>query len=123
MQSTVDKMYRYIWSNKTKPPLIQMQEDGVNMQDIRNSLKINSVRWKVEKRVLERVGHIFRMEDNRQVKAVVLGWLEDLESYNKCPGKKRKTLLYWKRLLKEASFDYTKIGQLTEDRKAWKSLV
>ena len=123
MQSTVDKMYRYIWSNKTKPPLIQMQEDGVNMQDIRNSLKINSVRWKVEKRVLERVGHIFRMEDNRQVKAVVLGWLEDLESYNKCPGKKRKTLLYWKRLLKEAGFDYTKIGQLTEDRKAWKSLV
>ena len=117
MQSTVDKMYRYIWSNKTKPPLIQMQEENINMQDIRNQLKIKSVRWKIEKRVLERMGHVFRMEDSRQVKAVVLGWLEDLEGYRKCPGKKRKTLLYWKRLLREAGLDYTRISTLTEDRK------
>ena len=90
LQSTMDKMYRYVWSNKTKPPLIQMQEQHTNMQDIRNELEIKSVRLKVEKRVLERIGHIMRMDDTRQVKAAVLGWMEDLESTEKMPGRKRK---------------------------------
>ena len=37
-----------------------------------------------------------RMDDDRQVKAVTLGWLEDLENHEKRPGKNRKTMLYWK---------------------------
>ena len=40
-----------------------MQEDGYNMQDIRNELNVKSVRWKIEKRVLERIGHVFRMAE------------------------------------------------------------
>ena len=123
LQSLMDRQYRYIWSNKRKPPLIQMQEEHVNMQDVRNQLGVKSVRIKIEKRVLERIGHIFRMEDDRQVKIATLGWLEELEGHEKRPGKKRKTVLYWKRLLKEAGIDWTKISMLTRDRKAWKITV
>ena len=104
-------------------PLRQMQQEQKNMQDVRNMLGVKSIRWKVEKRVLERVGHIMRMPDNRLVKAAVLGWLQDLEGWSKVPGKKRKTVLYWKGLLKEGGFDWTKIGALTADRDEWKSKV
>ena len=61
IQSCVDKMYRHVWSRKTKPPLIQMEEEGKNMQDLRNELGLRSIRWKVEKRCLERIGHVMRM--------------------------------------------------------------
>ena len=63
LQQTMDKKYRWLWSKKIKPPLIQMQEDGYNMQDVRNKLNVKSVRWKIEKRVLERIGHVFRMAE------------------------------------------------------------
>ena len=123
MQSTVDKMYRHVWSRKTKPPLRQMEEESKNMQDLRNELGLKTVRLKVEKRCLERIGHIMRMEDDRMVKAVVLGWMEDLEGVTKKKGKKRKTLLYWKKLVKEAGIDKTRIAELTSNRKEWKMTV
>ena len=123
MQSFVDKIYRYIWSRKSKPPLIQMQEERRNMQDVRNDLKIKSLRWKVEKRVLERMGHVCRMEDERMVKAVTFGWMEDLEDLPKVPGRKRKTFLYWRKIVKEAGLDPTKMAELTSDRKGWKAKV
>ena len=103
--------------------LLEMQEKHVNMQDVRNQLGVKSVKWKVEKRVLERVGHVFRLGDDRMVKAATLGWVRDLEGVKKVPGKKRKTVLYWKKLLKEAGMDWTKVGELTKDRKVWKALV
>jgi hypothetical protein len=116
-------MYRYVWSRKTKPPLIQMTEERKNMFDVRKELGVKSVRSKVEKRSLERIGHVMRLEDSSTVKAVTLGWLEDLENHDKRPGRKRKTILYWRRLIKEAGLDWTEIGSLTEDRKEWKSKV
>ena len=123
LQKQVDRMYRYIWSNKRGPPLMQMQEEQVNMQDIRNILGAKSIRWKIEKRVLQRIGHVFCLDDDSLVKNVTLGWLEDLEDFDKMPGKKKKTVIYWKRLLKEAGIDYTEIGRLTSDRKSWKALI
>ena len=120
LQSCIDKMYRYVWSSKTKPPLIQMQETGVNMQDIRTEFGIGTIRLKIEKRCLERLGHLMRMEDDRLVKSVTFGWMEELESVEKVPGKKRKTVLFYKKLVKEAGLDYTKIGAMTRDRKEWK---
>ena len=33
LQRFMDRIYRYVWSKKTKPPLIQMQEEGKNMSD------------------------------------------------------------------------------------------
>ncbi len=58
-----------------------------------------------------------RMEDNRIVKAGTLGWIESLESAKKVLGKKQKTMLYYKKLVKEAGMDYTRIGQMTRQRK------
>ena len=39
----VDRYYRRIWSRKTKPPLMQMQEEGKNMADVRRDLGVNQV--------------------------------------------------------------------------------
>ena len=51
LQQFSGRCLRYIWSSKNEPPLREMQRKGVNMQDIRNEVKIKTVRWKVEKRV------------------------------------------------------------------------
>ena len=100
-----------------------MQAAHKNMQDLRNELGVKSIRVKIEKRVLERIGHVMRMDDTRINKAIELGWMKDLEDREKVPGKKRKTILYWKKLLREAGIDYTNINELTQDRKSWKTLV
>ena len=100
-----------------------MEREHKNMQDIRNSMHLKTLRWKIEKRMLERMGHVFRMEDGRQTKVAVLGWLKELEETDKCPGRKRKTLLYWKKLIREAGWDWTKISTLTSDRDRWRNAV
>ena len=123
LQKAMDKRYRLIWSRRNQAPLRQMQTEGKNMQDVRNELGIKSIRYKIEKRTLERIGHVFRMPDDRVVKASVLGWLHDLENWPKVPGQKRKTILHWKGLLREAGVDQTKIGSLTADKDGWKSIV
>ena len=64
-----------------------------------------------------------RMEDDRLTKAIVLGWLEELEVWERKPGRCRKTVTYWRQLVREAGIDYTRIGDLTADRKGWKRLV
>ena len=93
------------------------------MADVWEELGVMSVRWKVEKRVLERIGHVMQMGDERLVKAVVIGWVEQLERFAKTRGSKQKTVLYWKKLLREAGLDYTKVGQMTRDQKKWKKKV
>ena len=75
------------------------------------------VRWKIEKRVYERIGHVMRMDDDRLVKAVILGWYEGLEGESKIAGQKRKTVLYWKKLLRKAGVDWMDIERRTRDRK------
>ena len=72
---------------------------------------------------MERKGHVMRMEDDRIMKAAVLGWIEVLEGVQKMKGKKRKTVLYWKQLVKEEGIDKTKIGKTTSNRKEWKMIV
>ena len=63
------------------------------------------------------------MDDGRMLKAVVLGWMEELEKWEKVPGKTRKTIHYWKKLLREADIDHANISALTKDRKKWKAIV
>ena len=41
----------------------------------------------------------------------------------KTAGKKRKTIIYWKKLLKEAIIDWTEAGRVAQDRSAWKEAV
>ena len=119
----MDRCYCYVWANKREPPLIQMQKEQVNMFDVRRELGVKSVRWKVEKRVLERIGHVVRMDDSRVTKACVFGWMAELERYPKPVGRGRKTVCYWKKILREAGLDYTDIYGLTSDRKKWKGLI
>ena len=63
------------------------------------------------------------MSDERMTKAVVLGWLKELEKWKKPAGKRRKTVCYWKKLLREAGIDWTDLGEVTSDRKEWKNKV
>ena len=93
------------------------------MFDVREKLGIKSIRWKIEKRTLERIGHVMRMDDSRLVKIAVLGWFRELEKWNKCPGRKRKTQLCWIKTLKDAGIDWTQVELLSGDRKAWKSMI
>ena len=79
----MDRCYRYVWSDRNGEPLRQMEARGVNMQDVRSAIGVKSVRWKIEKRVLERIGHVVRMENDRLVKAFVFGWYEGLEGLDK----------------------------------------
>ena len=73
--------------------------------------------------VLERIGHVFRMENEKLTKAVVLRRLEELERCEKKTGKKRKTDLYWKRILREAGTDWTDVERLTGDMEGWRKIV
>ena len=123
LQQWSDKCVRYLWSRKTEPPLREMQRRGMNMQDIRNEVNMKTIGWKIEKRVWARMGHIFRMGDERITKAVTLGWMEQLEEIEKCPGRKRKTVRYWRKIVKEAGIDWTKAGALAADRDGWKKMV
>ena len=92
MQKFVDKKYRYIWSEKSGEPLRQMQKQGVNMADIRKELKVSTIRKKIEKAHLMRIGHILRMLDDRLVKQAVLGWNQDLEDLHKSRKKRQTTV-------------------------------
>ena len=123
LQQWMDRCYRYVWSDRNGEPLRQMQERGVNMYDVRFRLGVKSVRWKIEKRVLERIGHVIRMGNERTTKAVVLGWYERLEGCEKMKGKKKKTVLYWKKMMKEAGWDWTNVERLANDREGWKRMV
>ena len=83
----MDRCYRYVWSNGNGQPFGQMSERRKYMTDVRARLGIRSVEWKIEKKVLERLGHVMRMENGILTKAMVLGF------YGKLEGK-RKTVLY-----------------------------
>ena len=110
MQTFMDKRYRYIWSDKNGQPLRQMEELHVNMADVREQLNVSSLRSKIEKAHLIRMGHVLRMDDTRLVKQAVLGWyrkLEDTTSTKKIPH--RNTISYWRKLIKEAGEDYSNI--------------
>ena len=123
LQSWVDRCYRYIWGNRNRQPLREMHDRHSNMEDVRTRLGVKSIRCRIEKRVLERIGHVIRMGNDRINKAVVLGWWEELEGREKKVGKKRKTVLYWKRLLREAGIDWTDIERIVGDRDGYRELV
>ena len=69
------------------------------------------------------MGHVMRMEESRATKAVTLGWMEELEITGKTKRRKRKTVRYWIRLVKEAGVDWTEMDTVATDRKRWKEVV
>ena len=84
---------------------------------------VKTIRWHIENRSLERIGHVLRMKDERSTKAAVQGWLESLESRPKTKGKKRKTIPYWKKFLKKAGIEWTRAGGLAAGTEQWSSKV
>ena len=123
LQKWMDKCWRYVGRNRNGEPLRQMQARGENMYDVRARLGVKSVQWKIEERVLETVRHVMRMKDESLTRVAVLGWYKKLEGVSKVPGKKRKTMLYWKKILSEAGIDWTDVGRLASNRRGWKKLV
>jgi len=123
LQSWMDRCYRLVWSGGRGHLLSKMQEQGRNMVDVRGSLEIRSVEAKVEKRVLERIGHVMRMGDERMTKAIVLGWYEGLEGRAKRAGRKWKTVLYWRRVLVEARVEPMEMEKRTRDRTESRKIV
>ena len=49
------------------------------MIDVREMLGVKSIAWKIEKRVLERIGHVMRMGNDWITEAMVLGRWKELE--------------------------------------------
>ena len=123
LQQWLDKCYRYVWSNRNGQPLRRMQELGENMVDVRERLGVKSAAVKIEKRVLERIGHVMRMGDERVTKQVVLGWYEELQGREKRKGRKKKTVLFWRRSLREAGVDPMDVERLAADRDGWRRMV
>ena len=91
IQSWIDKRYRYIWSNKEEL-LKQMERSHMNMQDVRNELDVMTIRSKIEKSHLIRIGHIARMSDERLVKQTTMCWIRRMEMGKK-PRKRKMTML------------------------------
>ena len=73
--------------------------------------------------MLERLDHVLRMDDSRQTKTAVLGWYSGLEDIGKTKVRKGKTILFWKRLLKEARVSWIEAGGLDQNRDKWKNMV
>ena len=63
------------------------------------------------------------MNDSRTTKVAVLGRLSNLEEETKRPGKKNKTLFYWKKLLTEAGINWTEAAAVAANRKEWKKIL
>ena len=95
MQSMIDKICRYIWSGKTKLPLIEMQEVGYNMFQVRQELEIKTIETKFTKRTLERIGHVMRMKPDSLTKKVSLGWPER-PKHTLFTRRTQTTLDYWR---------------------------
>jgi hypothetical protein len=123
MQSFMDRGYRHIWAYKKGLPLVKMQEKGVNMYDVRKELGIRSLKSKIEKRVLERMGHVLRMGKERTVRNVTVGWMEKVEGMKKSSASQRCTNQYWRKLIKEAGWTLGMIEVEARDRKAFKEKV
>ena len=66
-----------------KQPLREMQDKRVNMFQVRKTLEVGSLEMKIEKRILERIGHVSRMKNDRIVEQIALGWHVTLKDQRK----------------------------------------
>ena len=74
IQRNVDRIYRYIWSDKKEPPLKEMAKNNVNIFEVRSQLAVDRIETKITRRALQRVGHVLRMDKKRPAKKVIIGW-------------------------------------------------
>ena len=120
LQRYVDKLYRHVWSDKKKQPLRAMQEKRVNTFQVRKTLGVGSLEMKIEKRTLERIGHVLRMKNDRIVKQITLGWPVILEDRRK---HRQTTTDYYRKTIERAGMDYECFEDLVMDRNKWRNIV
>ena len=120
LQRVVDEAYRYIWSRKNKGPIKQqMEKENINMFGVRKVLNVTSLRSKIEKRSLQRIGHILRMDNSRTTKQVTLGWYQK-EGIRRA---QQSTVQYWRKIIGEAGVDSDNVEMYVWDRKKWRNLI
>ena len=71
----------------------------------RRSFGVRSLQAKIEERVMRRIGHILRMENNHPTKWITLGWYVPLLATTPQRRRRRGTLEYWRKVLNEAGLD------------------
>ena len=119
----MDKSYSLVWGSGQSRPYVRCRKQEKNMQDLKNEMKIKIIWWKIQKGVLERIGHILRMPDTRQTKIAVLGWFKGLEGEKITSGRKKKTHIYWYRILREAGKRWSEAGTIRQDRDRWRDMI
>ena len=97
-----------------------MQEKKVNMFQVRTDLGVGSLEMKIEKRTLERIGHVLRMKNDRIVKQITLGWPVILEDQRK---HRQTTIDYYRKTIERAGLDYECIEDLVMDRNKWRNIM
>ena len=90
---------------------------------MRKSLGVRSLQAKIEERVLQRIGHVLRMENTRPTKRVTLDWY--VPPVTPTPERKPRhgTLEYWRNILNEAGLDADSIEHLVWDRSNWREKI
>ena len=96
---------------------------GRNMWAVREELGIRSIGQKIEKRVLQPIGHVLRMPNSRDCKRMVLGWYPDSRRDRRTAVQRQSTLDYWRGVLRRAGIDPDEAEEATRDRKAWRRRI
>ena len=68
---------------------------------MREILNVASLRSKIEKRSLQIIGHILRMDNSRKTKQVTLRWYQN----DGIRGGQQSTVQYWRKIIREAGVD------------------
>ena len=96
------------------------RRDRVRNELVRSELKVEPLMTRIKRQQLRWFGHLLRMDENRQVKAV---WLARVPGKQQ-RGRPRKT---WDgvmaEVLKEKTITWTEAKEMTRDRKKWAKFV
>ena len=105
------------------PALKQMEEKRVNMWGVSRKLGIRSMQAKIEERVLRRIGHILRMDNNRPMKQITIRWYAPPVTPTPESKPRHSTIAYWRKVLREAGLDADSIEYLVSDKGKWRQII
>ena len=96
-----------------------MEKENNNMFGVRKVLNVTPLRSKIEKRSLQIIGHILRMDNSRPTKQVTLGWYQK----DGIRGGQQSTVPYWRKIIREAGVDSEYVESHVWDRKKWRNVI
>ena len=95
----------------------------MSMQDVRNELDVKTIRSKIEKSHLVRIGNISRISDERLVKHATMGWIRRMETGRKPRTRKMTTLTCWLKLMEDGNIEAHEVERIAMDKAKWKNMV